>query len=136
MLATADIGHGVQFYRRDEELSETATTFLADGIRQGGVSIVIATEAHIAAFDAALAQAGIDPAQARENGALVSMDAAATAARFTMDGRFDTAAFFHTAARLVRSAAAAGGPVRAFGELVSQLWEAGDVIGAVALETM
>jgi hypothetical protein len=37
---------------------------------------------------------------------------------------------------IVREAAATGRPVKAFGEMVALLWEAGDVAGAIALESL
>jgi hypothetical protein len=44
MPAVADIGHAVQFYRDDAELCDTVGTYLAEGIRDGAVSIVVATD--------------------------------------------------------------------------------------------
>jgi anti-sigma regulatory factor (Ser/Thr protein kinase) len=64
------------------------------------------------------------------------LDAAETLAGFMRDGRVDRDAFFATVGRVVRQAAATGRPVRAFGEMVALLWEAGDVAGAIELETL
>ncbi len=136
MPAVADIGHAVQFYREDAELSDAVGTFLADGIRNGEVSIVTATQDHLRGFDSALVAAGVDPAAAREDGLLVSFDAAATLARLTRGGRLDGAAFSATFGDVMRRAAETRRPVRACGEMVSLLWEAGDVIGAIELETL
>ena len=136
MPAVADIGHAVQFYREDAELFETVGPFLADGIRDGDVSIMIVTEPHLRVFDRALVAAGIDPTAAREDGRLVSLDATATLARVIRNGRLDRAAFSATVGSVMHRAAQPRRPVRVVGEMVSMLWDAGDVIGAIELETL
>src|SRR5690242_746283 len=95
MAAAADIGHAVQFYRDEWELFDTVGTF-ADGIRDGDVSIVIATEPHLRTFDSALATAGIDPAAARADGRPVTLDATTVLAGVISNGRLDRAAFLST----------------------------------------
>ena len=136
MPVVADIGHAVQFYRDDAELFDTVGTFLADGIRDGDVSIVIATEPHLRGFDRALVAAGIDPVSARADGLLVSLDATTTLARVIRNGRLDRAAFSAAVETVMHRAAETGRPVRVFGEMVSLLWNAGDVIGAIEVETL
>ncbi|HEV7175991.1 MAG TPA: MEDS domain-containing protein [Solirubrobacteraceae bacterium] len=136
MPAVADIGHAVQFYREDAELFDTVATFLADGIRAGDVSIVIATEPHLRGFDSALVAAGLDPVAARADGLLVSLDADVALARVIRNGRLDRAAFASAMDNVMQRAADSRRPVRMFGEMVSLLWNAGDVIGAIELETL
>jgi anti-sigma regulatory factor (Ser/Thr protein kinase) len=136
MPAAADIRHAVQFYREDAELFDTVGTFLADGIRDGGASIVIATEPHLRGFDSPLTAAGIDPVAARADGRLASLDAATTLARVIRNGRLDRAAFTSTVESVMRRASETRRPVRVFGEMVSLLWNAGDVIGAIEVETL
>src|SRR4051794_29854940 len=127
MPVVADIGHAVQFYRDDAELFDTVGTFLGDGIRDGDVSIVIATEPHLRGFDRALMAAGIDPVAARADAVLVSLDATTTLARVIRNGRLDPAAFSATVETVMHRAADTGRHVRVFGEMVSLLWNAGDV---------
>ena len=136
MPAAADIGHAVQFYREDAELFDTVGPFLVGGIRDGDVSIVIATEPHLRGFDSALVAAGIDPGAARGDGRLVSLDATTTLARVIKNGRLDRAAFSATVGSVMYGAAETRRPVRVVGEMVSLLWGAGDVIGAIELETL
>jgi anti-sigma regulatory factor (Ser/Thr protein kinase) len=136
MPAAADIGHAVQFYRKDAELCDTVGTYLAEGIRDGVVSIVVATEAHRRGFDDALVAAGIDPLAAREDGLLLSFDATTTLASIMRRGRLDRAAFSATVGEVLRRAAERRRPVRVYGEMVALLWNAGDVIGAIELETL
>lgn len=127
--------HIVQFYERDADLLARAGGYLIDAVRDGAVTVVIATEAHRDAFEARLRDAAVDVAAARDQGTLVWLDAAATLARFMRDGRVDRNAFSDVVGDVVRAAAASGRPVRAYGEMVALLWEAGDVIAAIELET-
>lgn len=66
---------------------------------------------------------------------VIALDAAETLARFTADG-LDPANFDAVIGRAIREAAASGRPVRAYGEMVALLWDAGDVLGAIELEAM
>ena len=127
--------HIVQFYERDADLLARAGGYLIDAVRDGAVTVVIATEAHRDMFEARLRGAGVDVAAARDEGMLVWLDAAATLARFMHDGRVDRNAFFDVVGDVIRAAAATGRPVRAYGEMVALLWEAGDVMAAIELET-
>jgi len=128
LLEPVDAGrHVVQFYERDADLVACAGGYLQDAVRASGVAIVIATEAHREAFEALLCD---------DEGTVVWLDAAATLARFVRDGRVDRDAFFGVVGGVVRSAAASGRPVYAYGEMVALLWEAGDVTGAIELETL
>jgi anti-sigma regulatory factor (Ser/Thr protein kinase) len=125
----------VQFYDCDADLVSRAGDYLLEGLRTGAVSIVIADGAHRASFEAHLRDGGVDLDAARDEGALVSLDAAATLAQLMRDGRVDREAFFEVVGGVVRTAAATGRPVRAYGEMVALLWEAGDVMAAIDLET-
>ena len=63
-------------------------------------------------------------------------DAAATLAQLMRDGCVDRYAFFEVSGDIVREAVATGRPVRAYGEMVALLWEAGEVLAAIELETL
>lgn len=126
--------HIVQFYDRDSELLETVGGYLVDAAREGAVAIVIATEAHRRAFQARVSAAGIDLEQARAAGRFVSLDAQATIARLVCGGRIDGGAFRRVVGGVVREAGKTGRPVRAYGEMVALLWDAGDVPDAIELE--
>ncbi len=128
--------HAVQFYDLDEQLVSAVGRYLVDGLREGAVAIVIATEPHRLAIDPELESAGLDPAQLRADGSLVMLDAAGTLAAFRPEGRLDRDAFHRVVGSVVRGAAATGRPVLAFGEMVALLWEAGDVGGAIELEKL
>jgi anti-sigma regulatory factor (Ser/Thr protein kinase) len=138
-VATGDIpvgagDHAVHFYEHDRELAETVGRFLAEAVETGEVAIVLATEAHRRAFGAELKRTGIDPDEAARDGTLMWLDAAATLATFMPGGRIDGRACMRVLGAIVGEAAGSGRPVRAYGEMVALLWEAGDVLAAIELE--
>jgi anti-sigma regulatory factor (Ser/Thr protein kinase) len=128
--------HVVHFYEQDPELVEAVAGYVAAGIAAGGVAIVIATEAHRQAFSEALDTGGIDTAEARAGERLVLLDAATTMAAFMRDGQVDRDAFHEVVGGLLRAAAESGRAICAYGEMVSLLWDAGDVVGAIELESL
>ena len=129
-------GHAVHFYRRDEELVEGAAGYIGAAIAAGGIALVAATPAHRLAFGARLADAGLDPAAAQLSGALVMVDADAAVRRLTVAGQVDRAAFGTEVGQVLRDAVATGRPVRVFGEMVTVLWDAGQVNAALELESL
>lgn len=135
--AHRDVGardHVVQFYRRDDELAEHVSGYLLDAVRDGGVAIVIATAAHRRAFEARLADAGIDVGAASSSGAYVALDAGAAMHRLLIAGRLDPAAFEQVIGHLIQPAAETGKQVRVYGEIVALLWDTSHVNAAIELE--
>jgi DcmR-like sensory protein len=128
--------HVVQFYGRDEELTERVTDYLLGALASGGVAIVIATPEHRREFETRLGQAGVDLAAARDDGSYLARDAAQTLSELMAAGRLDGAAFDRVIGTMIAAAGAGGRPVRAFGEMVALLWDDGLVSDAVRLEEM
>jgi anti-sigma regulatory factor (Ser/Thr protein kinase) len=128
--------HVVQFYERDAELVASVGRYLAGAIDAGGVALAIATETHRRAFECQLMAAGVDVADARHRGQLVLLDAATMMSTFVTPGRVDGDAFRSVIGRLIGEAAKKGRPVRVYGEMVALLWDRGDVLGAILLESM
>jgi MEDS: MEthanogen/methylotroph, DcmR Sensory domain/Histidine kinase-like ATPase domain len=122
--------HVVVFYEDDDALCRRVAAQLAEAIEAGGAGVAIATEPHRRAIASAVAARGVDVTAE----ALVLLDAEATLATFMRAGGLDPAAFRRVIGGVLREAAETGGPVRAFGEMVALLWDAGDVMGAIALE--
>ncbi len=131
-----DGDHVVHFYEQDSELVDAVAGYVAAGVAADGVAVLIATEAHCEAFAFALELAGIDTVEARADERLVFLDAATTMAAFTRDGQIDRDAFREVVGGRLRTAAKSGRAVRAYGEMVALLWDAGDVVGAIELETL
>lgn len=135
--------HVVQLYRDEGELARGVTPYLADAIESGGVALVVATHSHCAAMEAWLAGRGLDTAAARLAGALVVLDAAAVLRRLSAGGVVDPARFgaeigsrIRQAVSLASQPAGTGGPVRVYGEMVAELWQAGHVNAALELEEL
>jgi uncharacterized membrane protein len=142
--------HVVQFYGHDRELAERVSDYLRGALDGGGVAIVIATPEHRSEFEARLARAGADLAAARADGRYLTRDARETLREILADGHeaqspvlheaqspvLDGAAFDRVVGSLIRQAAAAGRPARAYGELVALLWDDGLVNAAVQLEAL
>ena len=120
----------MQFYERDAHLVAGVGDYLIEAARDGAAPVVIATEAHREAFVEHLESHGVD------GDVLILHDAAATLARFTRDGHMDRRAFFDVIGGVIRNAGGTGRPVRAYAEMVALLWEAGDVLAAIDLETL
>jgi MEDS: MEthanogen/methylotroph, DcmR Sensory domain len=134
-----DVGprdHVVQFYNDDGELAERVGGYLLEAVLDGGVAIVIATAAHRAAFEARLADAGVDVAEAVGRGAYLAFGAEEMLGRFMIDGQPDSAGFQEVVGSLIAAAVRSGVPVRAYGEMVALLWDAGLVGAAIELEAL
>lgn len=126
--------HAVTFYDHDREVVDRVARFVADGIRQHGRAIVVATPSHRADLAEALLAMGLDPDEPPVAGHLVILDAQTTLDSFMTPDGPDPERFSAQVAQLVRDAGADGAQVRVFGEMVGLLWEAGDITSAIALE--
>lgn len=125
--------HVVQFYGHESELAATVGGYLTRAVKEGAVAIAIARQDHRRLFEAELEAAGVLSGPSLE-GRLIFLEAAETLARFRQAGRIDYQAFRRTVGSVVSRAAETGRPVRAYGEMVGLLWDAGDVPGAIELE--
>lgn len=133
----APTAHLVTFYDSDAELAATVGRYLREAIRGDAATIVIASEEHRRAFAGELP----GPASAAwptEPGSAPPewLDAQETLDRFVSGDGVDGEAFHRVIGPVVRRAAASGRPVRAYGEMVALLWEAGNVPAAVELERL
>jgi anti-sigma regulatory factor (Ser/Thr protein kinase) len=128
--------HAVQFYGDDDELATIVGGYLADGIRLGEGVLVVATAPHQRAFEAALADAGIDAARERDAGRLLTEDATELLERFLAHGVVDGKRFRSLATRLVQRVSDGGRPVRVYAEMVAVLRDAGQVGLAIELEAL
>jgi anti-sigma regulatory factor (Ser/Thr protein kinase) len=128
------IDHAVHFYEEDSDLASTVRSYLVSAIQGGEVALVIATPDHRRIFEQAMTEAGIDVPAAQRAGGYVALDAAGTMSAFMEHGRIDGGSFGAVIGPIIRDAIATGRPVRAYGEMVALLWDAGDVLGAIELE--
>ena len=131
-----DGGHVVQFYGHEEELADRVTGYLLGALRGDGAAVVIATAAHRRAFEGRLTQAGVDLAAASRAGTYRALDAGDTLRALMTGGQLDRGAFDRVIGGLIADAGQGNRPVRAYGEMVALLWDAGLVNAAVQLEEM
>jgi signal transduction histidine kinase len=128
--------HVVQFYEHEATVGECIDQFVTAGLAAGDAAVVIATPVQRQAFARSLARRRLDGEALRRQGRLTVLDAADTVARLVVDGRIDAGAFESIIGGGVRRAAAASQPrpVRAVGEMVALLHDAGQTDAALQLE--
>lgn len=128
--------HFVHLYRDDASLLDLVQRFVADGLQGGDATIVIATPAHLSALDRRLAALGLDLVAARWQGQYLPMDARATLRQFMLPTGPDPAVFARVMGEVLRRARRNGRKVRAFGEMVSLLWDDGQSEATIRLERL
>ena len=128
--------HVVNFYDDDDDVIAEVTNYVAEGLRQGEAAVIVATRAHRNALDAGLFRHGIDSSRARESEQYHCLDAADTLSAFMVNGEPERGRFTSVVGGFIARAAKGERPVRAFGEMVALLWEAGNVSGAIELESL
>ncbi len=127
--------HFVQLYDADElSLARSVGRYLHEGWQRGDGLVVIASGAHAAAFAAELERLGVDSGAAVRDARLLLLDAHDTLARFLVAGRPDPGLFRETVNGALASVRSDGGSIRAYGEMVGVLWQAGHESAAIALE--
>jgi hypothetical protein len=126
--------HVAVLYRWDDDLIRSVGRDLSDALARGEVVVVVATPAHRARLEAALAGAGLDVAEAVNEGRLRLADADATLRHIVRHDRVDEERFDSVLGTMVRDATEAARPVRVYGEMVACLWGAGKVPPAMELE--
>ena len=108
--------------------------FIADGLKAGEATVVIATEEHRLALEQRLRDRGLDPVAERWRGAYLPMDAEETLAQFMINGWPDDELFTEVITDVIRRARRGDRKVRAFGEMVALLWAQGHHGATVRLE--
>ena len=137
-LSGADEHHVVQFYEDDQFLAKTVAKFIGAGLVADEPVIVIATEAHRAAFTTELRARAVDVDRACAGGQLILLDARETLAHFMIDDKPDWDRFRVTIGAVIDSACRGrkAQRVRAYGEMVDLLWRDGNRDGAIQLEEL
>ncbi|MCP3711540.1 ATP-binding protein [Paraburkholderia sp. CNPSo 3274] len=140
--AYENAGHFVHFYDEDAPLVQRVADYVEQALRAGGSAVVIATAPHLAMLQDRLgihyrvspgkSSDGSDP----DPGPLVLMDADVALAALSVDDWPDEQRFHSTVGAAIARAAARGGPVHAFGEMVGLLCERGRQAAALHLERL
>ena len=128
--------HLVQFSENDASLITTVSDFIGAGLRAGEACIVVANASHRESLEYHLRADGLDLTIAQEAGSYVSLDAAATLARFLFDGQPEPTRFVEVIGPIIEQAAQGSRRVRVFGEMVALLWAHGNRAAAIRLEDL
>jgi signal transduction histidine kinase len=132
--------HEVQFYFNDRFLIQSLSAFFRNALNVGNSVIVLATKCHRDNLAEELERTGTGFAAAVQQGRYVALDAAETLAAFTVDGMVDKTRFHEVIGGVIACSAAtargSGANVMIFGEMVSLLWERGEVQSALRLEQL
>ena len=127
--------HAVIVVVGDEELVSHVAAYAVEGLALGEHVVLVLTPAHAASLAVALAEQGTDLATASAAGDVQVLDAADTLATF-FDGTLDVAGARATLAAAVDTGTSGGRRLRAFGEMVNLLWDAGHAEHALTLEAL
>jgi anti-sigma regulatory factor (Ser/Thr protein kinase) len=130
--------HLVQFYGSEDELTSAVLPYLTAGLEADDAVLVIATAAHRLAFERELATAGVGLEEAIAAGTYVVVDATEILRYLQDDGSGEIAApdFHATVGSLVQRLIGGGRRLRVYGEIVSLLWDRGEVSAALMLEEL
>ncbi|HEX5919656.1 MAG TPA: MEDS domain-containing protein [Nocardioides sp.] len=125
--------HEVTAYDDAAALARRVADLVVESLREQVRVVTVSRPAHRDAVDQLLAARGVDADRARRDGHLTTLDADESMARIMVDGHPDADRFAGFVADLVP---AGGRPVSAFGEMVALLWERGEVVAALELESL
>jgi len=129
--------HAVQIYASDTTLLDSLESFIGAGLRAGEAVVVIATAPHLHELEIRLRGGWIDLDRARWEDRYIALLSQETLARFCENGKVDEDRFHQVIGEVL---ARARGPkrrdVRAYGEMVADLWAEGLSEQALRLENM
>jgi len=128
--------HAVRFYKDADSLCGIVAEFLEEGFRQAQPAVVIATPEHLDGIVQRL-HTHRSPNRSHKHSLFV-LDAQKTLDRFMVDGEPDAHLFTKAVTPILTKAT--GGRrnkvVRAYGEMVDVLWQAGQSHAAIRLEIL
>ncbi len=138
--AACSVIHSVHFYEHDEALIQRLRNVVIPAIDIGNSVLIIATEDHRQQLRAALEASNVGTEVLEQQGRLTLLDADDTLSKFMVDGFPDRQRFFEGIGNVIvrprQSAWNAQRGVTAFGEMVALLWERGNRIAALQLESL
>jgi hypothetical protein len=128
--------HAVRFYEDSASLCRIVGDFIREGRAADQPAIVIATPGHQAGILKRLEHLGTDVAASQRNGDLVLLDASETMASFMTDGMPNQDRFHAVMTEIIEKVhrGRQDCTVRAYGEMVDLLWQAGIHAAAIRLE--
>lgn len=128
--------HFCQIHRDPQLLAATIGIFVESGLKRGESVLVVASGSQRAALVERIAAAGMDAAALQARGRLQLLDSRLLLARFMRGGTPDPAEFRKTVGKLVESSVVPDRALRIYGEMVNDLWRAGNTAAAIRLEEL
>ncbi|HEY4876600.1 MAG TPA: MEDS domain-containing protein [Puia sp.] len=115
--------HVVQVYENDETLINSLSKFVIGGIRMGDPSIIIATESHLHDLKNSIKDQGFDLEILQEQNLILPFDAWDVLSKFMINNWPDDSLFEKTISEIIDKVPLDSKKIRAFGEMVSILWD-------------
>ena len=136
LLTKAPAGrHICQFHRSEDNLSRAVALYTGTGLQRNDGVILIATPAHLDLFKRDLERMQVDADSHIASGQLVIADAAATLDKFMRNGAPEWPRFRSHLEKILDSfKGSPRGALRAYGEMVSVLWQDGNPEAAIKVE--
>ena len=131
--AAPEMVHTAQFLPDDRAWMIAFVQFARSALAGDGRLVVAASAAHLAALQVAL-PGGL--ASAEDEGRLLMHGAEETLSLLIPGGRIDEGYFHHELAPAVQEFSTGHGAVSLWGEMAGLTWATGNVVGALALETL
>lgn len=132
--------HSVHVYDEDSSLISRLCAISAAGLRVGNAVLIIATPAHREQLVRCLQHQGIDVPKHARPGRFRMFDAEETLNLFMEHGSPDRDRFLLAINTIVQDAEKVSRSkdrgLTVFGEMVSVLWDQGNMVGAIQLETL
>jgi hypothetical protein len=137
-VAAATRVHAVRFYESRESLAKIVGTFLGEGFIAGLPAIVIATPHHRDAIRTVLPGHYFDLSRLEAANDLITVDAAEMLSRFMHEDMRDAIRFRDAMMPVIAQACRGRSEcvIRAYGEMLDVLWQAGQTVAAIRLEML
>jgi uncharacterized protein with PIN domain len=130
----APCDHLVQIYESDDIVIDSLEGFVSSGFQAGDSVILIATDAHLFSLNKRLRMLGYNIDYLQATSFFFPLSAEDTLAKFMVNGWPDEVLFQKVVKDLINKARGDNRKVRAYGEMVSILWNQGHTKATVQLE--
>jgi hypothetical protein len=130
----APCDHVLQIYENDEVFLELLEGFVVDGFNAGDCVIIIASTEHLQALNNRLRKHGFDLFFLTLSDQYIPLNSRETLDQFMINGWPDEILFNHLVKGLLSRGHKGNRHVRAFGEMVAELWAQGQSGATVHLE--
>lgn len=126
--------HFCQIHRNAGSLKAALAVFVESGLRRGETVLVIASGSRRAAVVAGIDAGGANAAGLQAAGRLLLLDGRMLLKRFMRGSMPDWPSFHATVGEIIESVSRPHVKLRIYGEMVSDLWRAGNPDAAICLE--